>query len=90
MCPLSSSRLSAEAALCHPVFQSSPEPGVRDLLLLPSPHLQFAQLTTSPAPAAVLRDLRRQCAEYGEISECRVADSGHAVVHFDSEAWLIF
>ena len=31
----------------------------------------------------VLRDLRSECSAYGEISECTVAGSGHAFVHFE-------
>ena len=88
-----SNRITAQAALSHPVFLESPDPGVKDLFLLPSPHLQFSQFS-SPVSAAgqydehpdhdiVLQDLKTQCSAYGEISECSLANSGHAFVHFE-------
>ena len=87
-------RLSAEAALSHPVFLETPEPGVKDLFLLPSPHLQFSQfsntvINTSSAGHddtdhdTVLQNLKSECSAYGEISECSLANSGHAFVHFE-------
>ena len=87
-------RLSAEAALSHPVFLETPEPGVKDLFLLPSPHLQFSQfsntvINTSSAGHddtdhdTVLQNLKTECSAYGEISECSLANSGHAFVHFE-------
>ena len=86
-------RTNVETALSHPVFLETPEPRMRDLFLLPSPHLQFSQFSrTNPSgdihddnddSDLVLRDLRSECSAYGEISECTVAGSGHAFVHFE-------
>ena len=88
-------RITAERALCHPVFLECPEPGMKDLFLLPSPHLQFSQFSTSNSNKRddddndentsnhILRELKTECEAYGEISECSLASSGHAFVHFE-------
>ena len=84
-------RITAERALCHPVFLECPEPSMKDLFLLPSPHLQFSQFSTSNSDKRddddhddhILRDLKAECEAYGEISECSLASSGHAFVHFE-------
>ena len=64
------------------ILQESPEPGVRDLFLLPSPLLQLSQFPSHHSDQ-LLSDLKMQCEAYGEISECRMAEGGHAFVHFE-------
>ena len=89
--PDAAARITAERALSHPVFLESPEPSMRDLFLLPSPHLQFCQFSqhqdlarNSPENCQqMLDDLKLECSAYGEIRECTLADGGHAFVHFE-------
>ena len=50
-------RITAERALCHPVFLECPEPGMKDLFLLPSPHLQFSQFSSSQAATGRCEDV---------------------------------
>ena len=86
-------RITAESALSHPVFLESPEPTMRDLFLLPSPHLQFSQFSQQEEFGAagqsvggcqqILEDLALECSAYGEIRECTLADGGHAFIHFE-------
>lgn len=89
------SRISAVEALNHPVFLHKPGPSMKDLFLLPSPLLEFSQFTnkdskeTNEIREEMLKDLRVECEAYGEITECNVADGGHAYVHFKEEVWLI-
>ena len=82
------SRITAAEALNHPVFSQNAGPSMKDLFLLPSPLLQFSQFsnTDSNEPNKIceemLKDLRVECEAYGEITECKVAEGGHAFVHF--------
>ena len=82
------SRISAVEALNHPVFLHKPGPSMKDLFLLPSPLLEFSQFTnkdskeTNEIREEMLKDLRVECEAYGEITECNVAEGGHAYVHF--------
>ena len=84
-------RITAERALSHPLFLESPEPTMRDLFLLPSPHLQFSQFCQQDPDGEsaencqqILSDLALECSEYGEIRECTLTDGGgHAVIHFE-------
>ena len=41
------------------------------------------QYDDNPDHDIVLQDLKTQCSAYGEISECSLATSGHAFVHFE-------
>ena len=88
-------RITAEKALTHPLFLETPEPTMRDLFLLPSPHLQFSQFCQQQEPGSgsgqstencqqILEDLALECSEYGEIRECTLSShGGHAVIHFE-------
>ena len=86
-------RITAERALSHPVFLESPDPSMRDLFLLPSPHLQFSQFSqqselggtgkSGDNSKQILDDLKVECSAYGEIRECTLADGGHAFIHFE-------
>ena len=79
------SRITAEEALNHPLFhiQPSPLPQPADLALLPSPVLHVTHLSKdNKSEEEMLASLRSECAEYGEITECCLAEGGGAFVHF--------
>ena len=80
-----SSRITAEEALAHPLFhmQPPPLPQPADLALLPSPVLHVTHDSKDgKSEEEMLACLRSECAEYGEITECCVAEGGGAFVHF--------
>ena len=82
------SRITAVKALNHPVFSQKTAPCIRDMCLLPSPLFQFSQLSNVSSEESteiceeLLKDLKIECEAYGEITECKVAEGGHAFVHF--------
>lgn len=95
----SSSRLTSHAALSHALFSQNPAPSPRDSDLLPSPSprdsdtlpsvSRLSSHSTHNQDEDLLRDIRAECSDYGEILECVVGPGGHAYVHFQEEAWLI-
>ena len=58
-------------------------PPQADLALLPSPVLHFSlEGEVRGSDEELLARLRTECAEYGEITECCLAEGGGAFVHF--------
>ena len=81
------SRITAEEALAHPLFhlQPPPLPQPNDMALLPSPVLRVTFMSKEEegkSEEEMLASLRSECAEYGEITECCLAEGGGAFVHF--------
>ena len=84
-------RITAEEALAHPLFhlEPAPLPDQADKTLLPSPVLHVTELSKDKAAGKgkseeeLLANLRSECAEYGEITECCLAQGGGAFVHFE-------
>ena len=82
-------RITAAEALNHPVFLQHPsQPTITDLYLLQSPLHQLSHFSCTETKEEnkiceeMLRDLRVECEDYGEISDCTVTDGGHAFVTF--------
>ena len=81
-------RITAADALNHPVLLQHPSPTIRDLYLLQSPLHQFSLFSNTETKEEneiceeLLRNLREECEEYAEISECKVTDGGHAFMTF--------
>ena len=67
----------------HRLLSGCPPPPQADLALLPSPVLHFSlEGEVRGSDEELLARLRTECAEYGEITECCLAEGGGAFVHF--------
>ena len=89
-------RITAAEALNHPVFLQHPShPTITDLYLLQSPLHQLSHFSNTETKEEnkiceeMLRDLRVECEDYGEISDCTVTDGGHAFVTFQEVGLFI-
>ena len=78
-----SARITAEAALSHPLLASPPPlPLPGDPALLPSPVLFLEPEEEQDQEEELLERVRRECSSYGEIQECCLSEGGGAFVHF--------